>query len=126
MTHQPHFTPELHEEPDQWHRHTPDEGEPQAEHAAHENTLILAGVFVAIVVFIASTITASVLYFNRHVTGLRREQIESTLLAGDALAYRDTSEAAQRTYTWADAEKGVVQLPLDVATRRVVEEYAGR
>lgn len=124
MSHEKHYTPEHHEEPDAWHRHTSDEGAPQAEHAANVNTLILGGVFAAIIVFIVAAITASIVYFNRHVTGLRRAQVESTVLSAEALAYRDGAEAAQRAYTWADAARGVVQLPTDVAAQRVIDRYA--
>lgn len=126
MSHDTHYTPEHHEEPDAWHRHTSDEGAPQAEHAANVNTLILGGVFAAIIVFIVAAITASIVYFNRHVTDLRRAQVESTVLSAEALTYRDRSEAAQHAYTWADAAKGVVQIPTDVAAKRVMERYAGK
>jgi hypothetical protein len=120
----PQQTPEVHETVDAWHHHTSDEGMPQKEHAPRVNTLVLTFVFVAIVTVISATIGASILYFTRHVTELRQQQIETTVLAADANAYREQSEQALKEFGWADAEKGVVRLPLDIARQRVIARYS--
>lgn len=124
--HKPQHTPELHEVADQWHHHEAAEGMPQKEHGPRVNTVVLTGVFLAIVIVITGTIAAAILYFNQHITVLRQHEIETTVLAAEANEYRAAAEASFATYTWVDAEKGVVQLPLGVARERVLARYAGK
>jgi hypothetical protein len=124
--HKPQYTTEFHEVTDEWHHHTAAEGLPQEEHAGKVNTVVLTFVFFAIVSTISGTITASVLYFNRHITSLRQSAIENTKQAADANLYRGESEKALTAFTWADARAGTVQIPLDMAKERVIRKYAGK
>lgn len=127
MSHaKPQYTQEFHEVTTEWHHHTAAEGLPQKEHAGKVNTLVLTFVFFAIVSTISGTITASVLYFNRHITSLRQSQIETTSLAQAANDYRQAAEKAQENYTWADAHAGTVQVPIDIAEKRVISRYTGK
>ncbi len=120
------YAEHFHEVTDEWHHHTAAEGLPQKEHAGKVNTVVLTFVFFAIVSTISGTITASVLYFNRHITSLRQSQIETTALAQAANDYRHASEDAQKTYAWADAPAGAVRVPIDIARERVIRKYAGK
>ena len=126
MTHKLPHTPEVHEEPTAWHRHTIEEGVPQVEHAATVNIPILMGVFVATVVFVSATVLFTMIYFKRHVTALRQERIETTVMGQAARDYRDASLAQLNGYGWTDPAAGVVALPLDVARERVIESYGNR
>jgi hypothetical protein len=126
MSHKLPHTPDIHEEPDPWHRHTVDEGIPQVEHAATVNIPILMGVFVATVVFVSATILFTMIYFKRHVTALRQERIETTVVGQGARDYKEAALANLDGYGWADAQAGHVSLPLDVARQRVIEAYSNR
>jgi hypothetical protein len=121
----PHaHTPEVHEEPDAWHRHTLEEGIPQPEHAGKINVPILMGVFVATVVFVSAAILFTIVYFTRHLTTLRHQRMETTQLSEDVRTYRDKTMEALNRYAWADAKAGTVSLPLDEAKQRVLRGYA--
>lgn len=126
MTHKLEHTIPVHEEPEPWHRHSPEEGEPQQEHAGSVNTTILLGVFVATVVFVFASILFTYLYFTRYMTNLRQEQIETTVMASDYRDYKERSAAALGQFGWVDAEAGVVSLPLEVAKARVLERYGSK
>ncbi|MCC6659606.1 MAG: hypothetical protein IT437_01845 [Phycisphaerales bacterium] len=124
MKPQPHHTPEVHEEPDAWHRHTPDEGPSQPEHAGKINVPILMGVFVSTVVFVSAAIAFTIVYFTRHLTDLRQERIETTVLGGPARDYRDAAFSHLNQYEWADAKEGRVSLPIEEAKKRVIRGYS--
>jgi hypothetical protein len=126
MSHTLPHTPEIHEEPDPWHRHTVEEGVPQAEHAATVNVPILMGVFVATVVFVSATILFTVLYFQRYVTDLRQERIETTVMGQGARDYKDAALSQLNRYGWVDPQAGTVSLPLEVARARVIGAYGTR
>lgn len=126
MTHKLEHTIPVHEEPEPWHRHSPEEGEPQEEHAGAVNTTILLGVFVATVVFVFASILFTYLYFTRYMTDLRQEQVETTVIGDDFRDYQSRSAAALGEYGWVDPAAGIVSIPLDVAKTRVLERYAGK
>jgi hypothetical protein len=123
MTHKLAHTPEVHEEPDQWHRHVAAEGTPQEEHAANVNTTVLLGVFVAVVVFVSGAILFTYIYFTRHMTALRQSRIEITAMGDEFRAQRAASLSRLNSYGWVDAEAGVVSIPIEAAKARVIEEY---
>jgi hypothetical protein len=128
MVHQRQTVPHEHEEPDSWHRHTPAEGAPQREHGSKANPAVLGVAFVLSVALVGGVILATVVYFRRHVTELRKERIETTVLAGDFLKYRGESEAHLAGYSWASddaAREGKnVSIPIEEAKKRVLEKYA--
>lgn len=123
----PHaHTPEMHEEPDAWHRHTLADGIPQPEHAGKINVPILLGVFVATVVFVAAAILFTYVYFTRHLTTLRQSRVETTVLSEPARKERDKTLERLGDYRWADARAGTVTLPLSVARERVIRGYTSK
>ncbi len=133
MSHKQHFTHELHDEPDTWHRHqTAVEGLPQPEHGAHTNGLILAIAFIGSLGFVILTVVATVLYFQVHMTELRRQRIESTGFADAFFGKGGTQEQAlaqlaQYSFaTEAEARAGKASVPIDQAMQRVVDRYAGK
>jgi hypothetical protein len=123
MKHQTQHTPEHHEAVEAWHHHSADEGQPQEEHAGKVNTRALGVVFFSIVLFFIATATASILYFVRYTTELRQKKIETHAWATQfSEDYQRQVEGLQQ-YAWADAAAGTVQVPLDIARRRVIEKY---
>lgn len=129
MSHKLHYTEPPHDEPDSWHRHVPEEeGLPQEEHGSHTRPVALALAFVLCFAFVAGTILASYLYFNVHMTALRRERVESTVFAQEFAASRDAELAKLGDYyfpTEDRARKGLAALPVEEAKKRVIARYAG-
>lgn len=124
-----HTEPEivvLDETPDAWHMHTPQEGPPQPEHGARTDPGALITAFVAMVAFLAAVAVLCVIYFERRVTQLRQERIETTVLAADYLKYRDQARQRLESYGWWDAQaarEGRLSVPLDKAVERVLAQY---
>ena len=77
MSHDPHHTPELHEQPDEWHKHTTDEPAPQAEHGSHVRAFLLATTALAIVVGVFAMIGITWVFYNSYVAHMRRTVIET-------------------------------------------------
>jgi hypothetical protein len=124
MSHMDH-TPEVPEQPDEWHMHAPVEGLPQEEHGSTVNTALLTLAFIGTVVSIALVVVLTYLYFSAYTTNLRRLRIETTVLAEDYLRYRTESDQVLHDYAWVTVEgEGVVSLPLGIAMERVLERYA--
>lgn len=125
--HDPHYAPEPPEHPDQWHRHTPDEGRPQAEHAPQADPYILGAVGAVITVGFVALLVVVILYYFQYTTRVRREKIETTAPAAESYAYRDDILARinQGSYVWADigAEAPAVQIPIDQAIEQVISDY---
>jgi hypothetical protein len=128
--HHPHqHTPEAHEVPDAWHRHTADEGPPQEEHGGKANPAIIGLSLLATAVFLVLTIAVIVLYFTTYTTRLRTERIESTVLSKDQLQYKLESSEKLREYSWINPEtahQGIVTIPLQDAKQKVIQKYAAR
>lgn len=123
MTHRdPHYVPPVHEEPDPWHRHLPEqEGLPQHEHGARANPVLLALVFTVSVISVVALVAAVAIYTRRHFVTVRQEQLETTVLAEQALAERLKWEQLLEQGGWLDAE--TVQAPIEVAMEQVIEQY---
>jgi hypothetical protein len=123
----PHYAPEPPEHPDQWHRHTPDEGRPQTEHAPQADPYILGAVGAVITVGFVALLIVVTLYYFQYTTKVRNEKIETTLPSAESYAYRDNSleRINQGSYVWSDLEGGsqAVQIPIDQAIEKVLAEY---
>lgn len=114
-----------HETPDSWHRHTADEGAPQIEHAASINLLGLLIVFLGMSGFLVVTVGLLIVFFDYTRTQARQAKIETTTMAEEnSLPYRQESMDALASYGWVDPAAGRVQVPINVAMDRIVEEYA--
>lgn len=116
--------------PDSWHRHTPDEGEPQVEHLAQVNPVTLGKVLFVLIAGTAAFILVTVLYFDVRIRTLTNERIENDLSgytsrdAGTYYHYKDASDKQLTSYGWAGPEQ--VRIPLDDAKKKVLEQYAKR
>ncbi len=117
--------PHEHAQPDEWHRHTPAEGAPQAEHGAKANPAILALITGGFVVTVGLTILLSALYFFSYMTHERQLKKETTVLSEEYRAYRAQTEASLSGYGWADPAAGTVRIPVDTAIDQVVADYSG-
>ncbi len=124
MKHESHHLPVEHESPDAWHRHSADEGTPQAEHAAIASPVALFIGFITISATVALTVLILVVFFNQYSTRFKAEQIETTALSKSFNEYKarwDEQEA--RSYAVSDAKAGAYRVPLARAVDRVLERY---
>lgn len=125
MAHLDH-TPEVPEQPDEWHMHTAAEGPPQEEHGSTVNTALLFLAFVGSVVTVAAVALLTYIYFSTYTNQLWQSRVETTVLAEDYLRYRQQTRQTQQDFVWVRVEDEVVlSLPLDVATDRVLSRYQG-
>jgi len=114
-----------HEQPDAWHRHTPEEGAPQAEHASQVNTMALGLVFVVMTVTIVAIGTLVGMYFERHITKMRRERVEIVEpIATPQLEYRQATRNDLATYGWANEQAQTVRVPVESTFNTIIQEYA--
>jgi hypothetical protein len=126
MAHQEiQYLPHQAQQTDEWHTHTPDEGQPQHEHGAKANPAILIAVTLGFVVAVALTVLLTSLYFGSYMTSQKRAKSETTILSEDYRAYRAQSEAALSGYGWADPAAGTVRVPIDRAIDKVITSYQG-
>jgi hypothetical protein len=123
MAHLDH-TPEIPEQPDEWHLHSAAEGPAQEEHGSTVNTMLLAFAFIGTVLSIGLVVVLTYMYFSAYMNQLRRTRIETTTLAADYLQYRADSDRALHDYVWLDEDRTIVSLPIGVAMERVLENYA--
>lgn len=125
--HEPHHLAVEHEGPDQWHRHSAQEGVPQTEHAAVASPKVLAISFLVITFSIAATVLVLVIFFDHYTASFKALQMESTTLSTPFNEYKTRwDEQDSRTYGWAneaDARAGNVRIPVEQAMGRVVEKY---
>lgn len=125
MKHEPHHLPVEHESPDQWHRHSAEEGTPQAEHGAIASPGALAAAFVAISVTVAITVLIIQVFFDQYNANYRAQQVETTALSTNFNKYKSQWEQQDsKGYGLADAQSGAVRIPLEMARQRVVDRYA--
>lgn len=120
--------PHQHEELDAWHSHTPDEGQPQEEHASQANPLVLGVSLLATVVFLVVVVLVIFMYFETFVNDLRFKRVENTALSKDQLQYKFVVEETFKDHSLLPpqyAAQGVVTIPLEEAKKRVVQRYAG-
>lgn len=126
MAHLDH-TPELPEQPDEWHMHTAAEGPPQEEHGGTVNTALLMLAFVGTVASIALVVVLTYLYYASYSTQVRASRIETTVLSEDYRQYRAKVHEAMTGFNWVEMDgEPAVSLPLDVATERVLQRYSGQ
>lgn len=122
--HEPHHLAAEHEQPDQWHRHSAQEGVPQTEHTAVASPKVLAISFLVITFSIAATVFVLVIFFDHYTANFKASQMESTTLSTPFNDYKKQwDEFDSRTYGWVDAKAGTVRIPIDQAMGRVVEKY---
>ena len=130
MSHKAHYTPDIHEQPDSWHRHVPaEEGVPQEEHGADTKPFALATAFILCFAFVAGTILASYLYFEVHITALRREKIETTYFAEEFAKTKAAELSKQKDYYLPAENKaraGQAALPIEEAKKKVIARYAAK
>lgn len=119
-------TPDMHDPPDEWHRHTTAEERPQVAHGeiGNPNAIIAAGGIAFVLVVVAAL--AVYLYYTAYTI----EQLDAAERVGlEAEVLRERQEITdrmQRGYVWADPAKGYVQIPMDIARRRVIDQYSRR
>jgi hypothetical protein len=126
--HPPHghpagHSPEMHDPPDEWHRHTADEERPQSAHGelANPGRILGAGGFAFLLVAVSSV--AVYMYYISFTTR-QLDIAEQRGLEADVLRSRqEAADRMQRGNVWADEAKGFVQLPIDTAKRRVIDQY---
>lgn len=116
--------PHEHPEPDAWHRHSAEEGMPQAEHAATVNPTALGIFAVAMVFAIVFVLLLLTAYFNNYTYTFKARQLEGVPEAR-AIFETDMANAAGRlaSYGWIDRTAGTVHLPMDQAFSTVIDEY---
>ena len=127
MSHQLQYTHPPTEQPDPWHMHTRDEGEPQEEHASSTNPVVLGGALVGSILFVALVILVSYLYFRVYTVQKREERIETTVFTAEAQRFKREALSQLSTYSFPNeqaARAGTVQLPLEEAQRRVLAQYS--
>lgn len=127
--HPKHVTPDEHDPPDAWHSHTPDE-KPQHAHGEVAN----AGLIIAVgaMMFVGLIVTVCIVYgyYVWYTTKLlERQEGPGTGQEAAYLEYRNNSKDKFSQYSWVPEEapivpKDTVQVPLDVAARKVVTKYA--
>lgn len=123
MAHGPEHLPHDHEEPDSWHRHTPDEGMPQVEHAPRVNIRALLGTFIVITIVVVALAGATIQLFRTTIVRARLAVEETLVLSEAQVQYREASLQEQNSYAWtADGEH--VRIPIDQAMHKVVEQYS--
>lgn len=119
-------TPEMHDRPDEWHRHTTAEERPQQAHSEIGNPgrVLAVGLIAFLLVVVASV--AVYLYYVSFTTNILNEREATGLEAEIVAARQDAMERFDRGYVWLDQEQGVVLLPYAEASRRVINEYTAR
>ena len=129
MSHPLHYTEAPHDQPDAWHRHVPEEeGLPQEEHGGDTRPPAPAPAFVICFAFVAGTILASYLYFQVHMTALRRKVIESNYFSEQFAQTKNAELARLAEYSFPTedmARKGLAMLPGEEGKKRSIAGYAG-
>ncbi len=136
MSHDKHqHTPEYADHADPWHTHTTDEALPQAAHSERVNVPMVVAYGTACFAAITFVVLITIVYFNWYVTKTkiaREEQVDSgptasSVLQAEYLNHRKGVEEVDfKQAGWIDGEKNVVRIPLDVAVKKVVDQYARR
>lgn len=128
MAQQPHhdaFVPVQHDAPDEWHMHTADEGEAQAEHGRIADPRLITIGFVLMVVTLVIVVGILIVYFNSYATKELARKSER-LDTSQHSAYRSSSEMELHTAGGLDPAAQTVRLPIDRAIDRVVSTYEGK
>lgn len=115
-----------HQHPDQWHRHTPDEGTPQPEHAARANPAVLGVAMTLLTIAFVATVIIVILFYNHVAAATRATRMETSTPANQWYDYHNRSMERLAGYELVNAdESDAVRIPIDLAMERVVESYAG-
>lgn len=116
---------------DDWHRHSAEEGEPQAEHTGTINTRVIFLWFAGGIVFLVATIMAIIMYFDHYSS--RRITVAGELEPAARLyqQYQDQRVTMEKNvdpqgYVLLDPAKGTARTPLEVTMRRVAEQYQAK
>ncbi len=130
MSHKQHYSPAPPVETDAWHRHVvEEEGLPQEEHGGNTRPVALAPAFILCFGFVPGPIPASYLYFQVHMTTLRREKIENTVFAQDFAKSKAAELAKQQGYYFSSEDKarnGLVAPSIEEAKKRIIARYAAK
>lgn len=116
-----HTTPD---QLDPWFRHAPVEGNPQHEHGSKVDTNMLFAVLVVLVATVAVFTMGVAVFANGRIARIQAEREMSTATAATATAYRLQAKGQLETTRWIDRAQGTVQLSLEEARRRVLEQHA--
>jgi hypothetical protein len=131
--HQHHLSPDTHDPPDQWHKHTPEE-KPQSPHGEVANAPVIMLVGLGSFLIVVATIILTYGYYTWYTTKLL-DQVEGQDPAfkqyGQEANARNTKLKAQselQGYNWVQAippviPEGTVQIPVEKAAAKVVKVY---
>ena len=125
MIHDPHHTPELHEQPGTWHRHTTGESAPQTEHGSRVQPAVLGVAVLAIIIGVFAMIGVTWVYYNSYVTHMRRTVIETD--AAMVLSEQERAAALSLLASGGVAGEGDQAQtfgPMNEAMNSVIQEYA--
>ncbi len=120
------LSPDQHDPPDQWHDHSKDPM-PQQTHGEVANAGLIIGVGVGLFIAVAVTVVIIYWFYIGYTTRLLNES-ELIGLKQDQLLHKQATAAEFEGYQWAKQAgvpvKDTVQVPLDIAVRKVVTEYS--
>ena len=111
-----------HEKPDDWFRHSSEEGAPQGEHGSHASARALAITFIAMTLGVAFTIVVLIAFFNSYSSRFKESVQETTTLGNEVRQMKATAQGELQQYGWVDHDR--VQIPIDKAMKEVVAEKA--
>ncbi|RMH11080.1 MAG: hypothetical protein D6695_09970 [Planctomycetota bacterium] len=109
-----------HEEPDSWHRHTPDEGPIQPEHGSHANPKVLVMTLIALIFGVAFVLIILIAFFNSYTSTFKASREETTALGQQARAAKAAAMERLNSVGWVDHD--TVRIPIERAMERVVAE----
>lgn len=122
------ISPDMHDAPDAWHDHTKDPM-PQQMHAEVANAKLIIGVGVGLFLAVVATIGIIYWYYIGYTTRLL-EQNELIGLEQAQLEHKIAVATEFQGYHWAkqgdEFVKDTVQVPMDIAMRKVVTEYTAK
>ncbi len=122
----------VHDHSDAWHHHATAEGVPQHEHAATADAGLLLRWFMLFMVSGVVVIIALLMYFGKYSNTIRQERVETLdfyhqnaepLLINAEAKLGVGKPISQYTYKAANAQDHTVQLPIEQAMQKVVENY---
>lgn len=102
---------------------------------AHTNVLdtgLLMRWFVGILAFVVLLVIVVAVYFRSVASRMRAERIETTISSKQANAAKAAADAVlgangqPSAYSWSDAKAGTVQIPIEQAMRKVIDERGGK
>lgn len=122
-----HVTPDEHDPPDAWHQHSAQE-KPQHAHGEVANAGLIMGVGLFMFLGLVVTVVIVYGYYVWYTTDLLNRQEKHGLEAA-ALEYRNGALNRFDDYAWVREDppivpKDTVQVPFDLAARKVATKYA--